>query len=93
MAQQTVVKEKAGRFNLVTGENTYSGAYAQDPATSRRLLSLIPSLNGELAREGGEPTYLPTNLGSKPGALYQYDYNDASGNKQSVRFVATSSQR
>jgi len=90
MAQQTVVKEKVGRFNLVTGENTYSGAYAQDPATSRRLLSLIPSLNGELAREGGETEYIATTLGDKVGALFQYDFNDTSGNRQSKRFAATS---
>lgn len=89
MAAQKTTKETITKFNLITGEATYSGQNAQDPATARRLQSLIPSLKGELAREKGQPLYLPTNLGAKPGSLFQYDYNDTSGNQQTKRFAAT----
>lgn len=85
-------REKAGRFNLVLGEDSYAGQNAQNPATARRVLSLIPSLNGELKREAGETLYLPTNLGSPVGNLVEYDYNDASGNQHSVFFAATATQ-
>lgn len=85
-------KETQGRFNLVTGEDTYAGQNTQNPATSRRVLSLIPSINGELTREKGEALYLPTNLGASVGALFQYDYNDTSGNQQTKRFAATATQ-
>jgi hypothetical protein len=83
-------KEIIGRFNLVTGEDTYSGQNAQNPATSRRVLSLIPSINGELVREKGEALYLPTSLGASVGGLFQYDYIDLVGTTQSKRFAATS---
>lgn len=82
-------KDVTGRFNLVTGEDTYAGQNAQNPATSRRILSLIPEINGQLTRELGETLYNPTNLGGPVGAIFQYDYNDNNGNKQTKRFAAT----
>lgn len=84
------VQETVSKFNLVTGEDTYAGQNAQNPETARRLLSLIPTVAGELTREAGQPLFLPTNLGSKVGELYEYDYNDASGNRQIKYFAATS---
>lgn len=81
--------EKVGRFNLITGEETFAGQFAQNPTTARRLQSLIPSLNGELKREAGETLYLPTNLGAKVGNLIQYSYNDTGGLEHKVWFAAT----
>lgn len=87
-------QEVITKFNLITGESTYAGQASQDPATARRLQSLIPSLKGELIREAGEAKYLPTLIGSgaKVGELFQYDYNDTSGNQQTKRFAATATQ-
>lgn len=82
--------ESVGRWNLVTGEDTYSGQFAQNPATSRRLLSLIPSLNGELNREAGETLLNNNALNGPAGALFFYKFNDASGNAQSLFFAASS---
>lgn len=83
-------KEIVSRFNLVTGEDSFSGQNSQNPATSRRILSLIPSANGELNREGGEALYLPTVLPSPVGNLFQYDYITTAGAQTSKRFAATS---
>lgn len=88
MAQPTS-KEVVSRFNLVTGEDSYSGQNAQNPATSRRILSLIPSANGELNREGGEALYLPTVLPSPVGNIFQYDYITTAGAQTSQRFAST----
>lgn len=87
-------QEVITKFNLITGESTYAGQAAQDPATARRLQSLIPSLKGELIREAGEAKYLPTLIGggAKVGELVQYDYNDTNGNQQTKRFAATATQ-
>lgn len=85
-------QETLARFNLVTGEDSYASQDSQNPASSRRVLSLISAKSGLLTRELGQATFLPTNLPSTVGALFQYDYNDTNGNKQSKRFVTTATQ-
>lgn len=85
----TTTKEALGRVNLVTSEDTFSSQSTQNPLTARRVLSWIPNLKGDLSREPGQPKYLPTQLPSKVGALFQYAYNDTSGNRQTKQFAAT----
>ena len=41
-------RKKIVRFNLITSEETYASQTAQNPITSRRVSSLIPTLAGEL---------------------------------------------
>jgi len=81
-------------FNLCGSEETLAGQDAQSPNTARRVLSFVPSISGELARESGQAKYLATQIGapSKVGALAQYDWNDTSGVRHSDRFAATSTQ-
>lgn len=68
-------RERYQRFNLVTGEDTYASQTAQNPATSRRLQSLIPSLAGDLRRE--KPNFLLKNFGNSPVSfLFEYDRVD-----------------
>jgi hypothetical protein len=58
------------------------------------VLSLIPSVSGELIRELGQAKYLATQVGSpsKVGALMDYPFNQTDGSRSSVRFCATSTQ-
>src|SRR5579872_4932575 len=84
-------RERFQRFNLVTGEDTYAGQNAQNPATSRRLQSLIPSLSGELQRELADPLYLPT-IGAPVGFLFEYDRINVTAGVSAVKryyFAAT----
>ena len=83
-------KETLQIYNLLLHEDTYAGQNAQESTTARRVLSFIPSANGELARENGETKYRPTQLPSAVGEIIQYDYNDNSGVKQTVIFACTS---
>jgi hypothetical protein len=82
-------QEVLAKFNLVSGEDTYASQTSQNPATSRRLQSLIPAKSGLLTRELGQAKFLPTQLPTTCGAIFQYDYNDATGAKQSKRLAAT----
>jgi hypothetical protein len=84
-------REKSTRMNLVTGVDTLSSQTAQNPATSRRLQSLIPSLAGDLVRELPDPTYL-SSLGSKVGFLFDYNKSNGDGTNTHFYFAATSTQ-
>jgi hypothetical protein len=84
-----VPKEEITIYNLTLGENTYASQTSQEPSTARRVLSLIPSRNGQLTRENGEALYRTNNLSSKVGAFFQYDFNDNTGAKQTKIFAAT----
>lgn len=85
-------REKISRYNLITGEDTFASQTAQNPATSRRLLSLIPSIAGDLTRELPEPLYVPTQLPAGVMQLYEFDRNDLSGNTVRFYFAATATQ-
>jgi hypothetical protein len=74
-----IKRKVSGAFDLVTGENTYASQTAQNPKTSRRVKSLIPSASGELLRELVHPKYLDSALPTGVQNLYQFDQNDGSG--------------
>lgn len=84
-------REKITRFSLITGEDTYASQTAQNPVTSRRLKSLIPSAAGDLSREPFQAQYNANALGGPVGSLYQFDHNDGNGNVTSFFFAASSS--
>lgn len=77
-------REKVSRYDMITGEDTYASQTAQNPATSRRLQSLIPVDNGALYRELAEPLFASTTLPGEVRNLYEFDQNDSNGNV--VRF-------
>lgn len=91
MAGKGKQREKVTRYNLVTGVDSYASQTAQNPATSRRLQSLIPSLAGDLAREAPDPTYL-NSLGAKVGFLFDYNKSNGDGTNTHFYFAATASQ-
>ena len=85
-------RTKFSRANLVTGEDTFASQGAQNPATSRRVKSFIPSAAGDLVREAPNPTYLSTVLtGGAVGFLHQFDYNN-NGTIVSHFFAATATK-
>ena len=57
--------EREARWDLLTAEDSYAAATAQNPATSRRVKSLIPTQAGLLERQlpktllGGEQDLAP----------------------------------
>lgn len=59
-----------GRWNLVLGEDSYSGQNAQNPATARKVQSWIATDDGQLHRELVNPKYLPTQLSGPVVGLY-----------------------
>src|SRR5437773_2746793 len=88
MARKTSGRAEDGRFNLITGEDTYAGQNAQNPATSRKVQSWIPTDNGELHRELVEPKYLATQLSGPVVGLYEFSQNDGSGGINRFWFAA-----
>lgn len=84
-------REKQTRFNLVTGQDSYSSQTASNPSTSRKLQSWIPSLAGDLVRELADPLYL-NSLGSPIGFLFEYDRVNPDGSITRLFFCATSTQ-
>jgi hypothetical protein len=84
-------REKLTRFNLVTGTDQYSSQTAQNPSTSRKLQSFIPSLAGDLVRESADPLYL-NSLGSAIGFLFEYDRVNPDGSVTRFFFCATATQ-
>ncbi len=87
-------RERFRKFNLITGEDTYAAASSQNPVTSRKVKSFIPSMAGDLPRERPNPTYLPTVLdgGAKVGWLHQFDKKDSNGDFTAHFFAATSTK-
>jgi hypothetical protein len=77
-----------GIWDLVTGQNTYTGQNAQDPRSARKLQSWIPSDDGELHRELPEPLYLTEALSGPVVSMYEFDQNDGNGNTQRFYFAA-----
>lgn len=61
-----------GKWNLVTGEDSYAGQNAQNPNTARKMQSFIPQDDGQLHRELVNPKYLPTQLSGPVVGLYQF---------------------
>jgi hypothetical protein len=95
MAQRNQIK--VSRYNLVTGEDTYASQTAQNPMTSRRLKSLIPSANGELVRERPLANFISktlplAQLPANALGLYQFNYNKADGTVQRFYFANTASK-
>jgi hypothetical protein len=73
-------RKKVVRFNLITGEETYASQTAQNPITSRRVSSLIPTLAGELERERPRPKYSASvALGAAITWLHQFDKKASDG--------------
>lgn len=61
-----------GKWNLVTGEDTYAGQNAQNPATARKVQSWIPTDDGQLHRELVEPAFAANTLTGPIVGLYQF---------------------
>ncbi|MCI0348857.1 MAG: hypothetical protein L0Z53_05470 [Acidobacteriales bacterium] len=82
------------RYNLIVGEETYASSTAQNPATARRVKSLIPSLAGHLQREQRHPTFLPATLvGGAVGFLDEFNWFDsATKTFRKFFFAATSTK-
>src|SRR6185312_10736699 len=80
--------EVNSRFNLLTGEDTYASQTAQNPLTSRRVRSWLPSDDGAIHRELAQPHYLETALSGPVVTLYNFSRNDGSGNIQRFYFAA-----
>lgn len=76
------------KWNLLTGVDSYSGANAQDPRTSRKIVSWIPQDDGQLHRELPEPLYLPTTLSGPVAGLYEFDQNNGTGGVTRFYFAA-----
>jgi hypothetical protein len=91
MAGKGKEREKSTRYNLVTGVDTYASQTAQNPATSRRLQSLIPALSGDLTRELPDPTYL-ASVGAKVGFLFDYNRGNGDGTNTHYFLAATATQ-
>src|SRR3990167_3548733 len=85
-------RERFVRFSLITGEESYAAQGSQNPETSRRLKSLLPSLAGDLKRERPHPKYLPTLLPAGVGWLWQFDKKASDGSFTSHFFAATSTK-
>src|SRR3990167_3431071 len=85
-------RERFVRFSLITGEETYAAQGSQNPETSRRLKSLLPSLAGDLKRERPHPKYLTTLLPAAVGWLWQFDKKASDGSFTSHFFAATSTK-
>ena len=79
-------QEVISTFSLVTGEDTYASQTAQDPTTARRVLSFIPSINGELKRESTYPVF-GSQLPGPVLAFKQFDFAQSSGALQSFYFA------
>jgi hypothetical protein len=77
-----------GRWNLILGEDSYSGQNAQNPATARKVQSWIPTDDGQLHRELAEPKYLPTQLSGPVVGLYQFTQAHADGTNTRHWFAA-----
>lgn len=77
-----------GKWNLITGEDSYAGQNAQNPGTARKVQSWIPTDNGELHRELAEPKYLPTQLSGPVVGLYQFKQANADGTDTQYWFAA-----
>lgn len=80
--------EVQGTWSLLTGENTYASQTSQDPHTSRKVQSWIPSDDGMLHRELPQPHYLESQLSGPPVSLFNYNRNDNQGNIQRFYFAA-----
>lgn len=76
------------KWNLLTGQDSYAGQNAQDPRTSRKILSWIPQDDGQLHRELPEPAYLPTTLSGPVVGIYEFDQNSGSGTITRFYFAA-----
>ncbi len=73
-------RKKLVRFNLITSEETFASQTAQNPLTSRRVSSLIPTLAGELERERPRPKYSASvALGAAITWLHQFDKKASDG--------------
>lgn len=82
--------EKYRNLALLGGEDSYASATAQNPATSRRVKSLIPTQAGFLERERPNPLFKPGNLGALPvGFLFQFDRANTDGTFTTYFFGAT----
>ena len=78
--------QKYVRHVLVMGEDVYASPSAQSPNTARRMLALLPSLNGELEREQRHPKFLAAQLtGGRVVFLEQFNWFD-SATKTFIRF-------
>lgn len=68
------------RWNLLgSGEDTYASQNTQDPRTSRKVQSWIPTDDGSIHREVPEPLYVTTVLSGPQVGLYQFTQNNGSG--------------
>lgn len=83
--------ETQATWNLITGEDSYSGANAQEPTTSRRIQSWLPSDDGQMYREAAEPKFLATFINGPVCALYEFDRNDGTGTIVRTFFAAARS--
>lgn len=81
-------RSQDGKWNLITGEDSYAGQNAQNPSTARKVQSWIPTDNGELHRELVEPKYLPTTLSGPVVGLYQFKQANADGTDTQFFFAA-----
>ncbi|HEY6766647.1 MAG TPA: hypothetical protein VI386_17950 [Candidatus Sulfotelmatobacter sp.] len=77
------------RWNLLgSGEDTYASQNAQDPRTSRKVQSWIPTDDGSIHRELPEPLYLPTTLTGPIVGLYEFDQGNGTGGVTRFYFAA-----
>jgi hypothetical protein len=76
------------KWNLLTGVDTYAGANAQDPRTSRKIQSWIPQDDGQLHRELPEPQYVSNTLSGPIVGLYEFDQNSGQGSINRFYFCA-----
>lgn len=87
MANKTRIKQEVvARYDLITGQDTYASATAQNPLTSRKILSWLPSDDGALHRELAQPKFLPTQLSGPVVGLYQFNWNTGDGTIQRFQF-------
>lgn len=83
-----MTQEIQGTWALLGREDTYASQTSQDPKTSRKVQSWIPSEDLQLHRELPQPQYLATQLSGPIVSLFNYNRNDGAGNIVRFYFAA-----
>lgn len=76
------------KWDLLTGQDSYSGPNAQDPRTSRNIQSWIPQDDGQLHRELPEPAYASNTVSGPIVGMYEFDQNNGQGAVNRFYFCA-----
>src|SRR4051812_16143341 len=73
-------REVVGKWNLIGAtEDSYASQTAQQPGTSRRLLSFIPEADGQLHREATEPLFINQVLSGPVVGLFNFNQSQSDG--------------